>query len=59
MTAATHTFTNSFLYEQTDVPLGLTLKEWRQSIERTRRRPRPLARTLERMRPRAARTSAA
>jgi hypothetical protein len=54
----THTFTNSFLYEQTDIPFGLTLKEWRASSERSRRKPRR-ARALERMRPRAPRSSAA
>ena len=31
--AATHTFANSFIYEETDVPEGLTLREWRRSIE--------------------------
>jgi hypothetical protein len=31
--AATHIFANSFIYEETDVPEGVTLREWRRSVE--------------------------
>ena len=39
---ATHTFADSFLYEQCDVPPGKSLREWRTaSVATTGRRPRP------------------
>jgi hypothetical protein len=31
--AATHIFANSFIYEETDVPEGVTLREWRRAVE--------------------------
>ena len=31
--AATHTFASSFIYEECDVPEGVTLREWRRSVE--------------------------
>ena len=43
---ATHTFTDSFLYEQCDVPPGKSLREWRRSsaVETAKtRRPSPAA----------------
>ncbi len=44
---ATHTFTDSFLYEQCDVPPGKSLREWRSAAVATtarRRRPSVMAR---------------
>ncbi len=44
---ATHTFSNSFLYEQCDVPPGKSLQEWRRSALREsapHRRPGVVAR---------------
>ncbi|MEA2403630.1 MAG: hypothetical protein QOE08_277 [Thermoleophilaceae bacterium] len=44
---ATHTPVNSFLYEQSDVPAGTSLREWRQSTGRaSARRRRPSLITL-------------
>jgi hypothetical protein len=38
----THTFADSFLYEQCDVPPGKSLREWRSaSVAATARRRRP------------------
>jgi hypothetical protein len=37
---ATHTFSNSFLYEQSDVPPGKSLQEWRRSAVRESARDR-------------------
>lgn len=34
------TLLNSFLYEQTDVPMGMTLKDWRTASAESRK-PRP------------------
>jgi hypothetical protein len=43
------TLLNSFLYEQTDVPMGMTLKDWRIASAKPARKSR-IGRTGRRLR---------
>ena len=43
---ATHTFQDSFLYEQSDVPPGESLREWRKGMVEARRPRRPSLKSL-------------
>ena len=48
---ATHTFQASFLYEQSDVPPGKSLSDWRRTSVESRRRRRPSVKSLFRLAP--------
>ena len=49
--SATHTLANSFLYEQSDVPPGMSLQEWRRATAKPPSRKSLARRAADRLRP--------